>query len=44
MRANPRAAGDLYAALERLIAPGQMGTLFKALAVTPASAGKPPGF
>ena len=42
MKTNPAAAG-LYAAVERLIDAGQMGTLFKALAFLPPSAGKPPG-
>jgi SAM-dependent MidA family methyltransferase len=30
--------------VERLIDPGQMGTLFKAMALLPPSAEKPPGF
>jgi len=44
MKSNPDAAASLYAAVERLIDPAQMGTLFKALAFLPPSAGKPPGF
>lgn len=44
MQANPAAAQSLYAALERLIAPDQMGILFKALALVPSAAGTPPGF
>ena len=44
MKSNPDAAASLYAAVERLIDPKQMGTLFKALAFLPPSAGKPPGF
>lgn len=35
MKANPQSAADVLAATERLIGTGQMGTLFKALAVTP---------
>jgi SAM-dependent MidA family methyltransferase len=41
---NPAAARDLYAALKRLIAPDQMGTLFKAIAFGPSGLGTPPGF
>ena len=44
LKNNPKAAPALYAAVERLIAPAQMGTLFKVLAFLPLSAGKPPGF
>lgn len=44
MKSNPAAAASLYAAVERLIDPREMGTLFKALAFLPPSAGKPPGF
>lgn len=35
---------DIDSQLERLILPDQMGTLFKALAIVPKSAPKPPGF
>ena len=44
VEAHPAAARDLHAALERLIAPQQMGTLFKALAFVPPATGTPPGF
>ncbi len=44
VEAHPAAARDLHAALERLIAPQQMGTLFKALAFVPPATGIPPGF
>jgi SAM-dependent MidA family methyltransferase len=35
---------SLWSDVDRLIAPEQMGTLFKALAILPASAPPPPGF
>jgi len=44
MKANPDKARSIYAALERLIHPAQMGTLFKALAFLPPPAGPAPGF
>lgn len=44
MAANPGAAQTLVVGVERLIAPEQMGILFKALAVMPGGAPKPPGF
>jgi NADH dehydrogenase [ubiquinone] 1 alpha subcomplex assembly factor 7 len=44
MKANPAMGKTIYAALERLIHPAQMGTLFKALAFLPPSAGPTPGF
>ena len=44
MSTNPAAAQSLFAAIERLIGPGQMGTLFKAMAFVPPSAANPPGF
>ena len=44
MKANPDSAQALFAAVERLIGPDKMGTLFKAMAVLPASAPIPPGF
>jgi SAM-dependent MidA family methyltransferase len=44
MASNPAAAQSLVAGVERLIAPDQMGTLFKALALMPDAAPKPPGF
>jgi NADH dehydrogenase [ubiquinone] 1 alpha subcomplex assembly factor 7 len=48
-RASPDAAAAIDAALHRLLAPGEMGRLFKALAITPDSDsprgfGRPPGF
>jgi SAM-dependent MidA family methyltransferase len=44
IKSNPGAARMLYTAVERLIAPEQMGDLFKAMAFLPPSATKPPGF
>jgi len=44
MKSNPASSRDLLLAIERLIAPEKMGTLFKALAIMPASAAPPPGF
>jgi NADH dehydrogenase [ubiquinone] 1 alpha subcomplex assembly factor 7 len=44
MKANPAKSKSIYAALERLIHPAQMGTLFKALAFLPPPAGPAPGF
>jgi NADH dehydrogenase [ubiquinone] 1 alpha subcomplex assembly factor 7 len=44
MKTNPASSRDLLLAIERLISPEKMGTLFKALAVTPLSAAPPPGF
>jgi SAM-dependent MidA family methyltransferase len=44
MKANPAASRDLLLAIERLIGPEKMGTLFKALAILPPSAALPPGF
>jgi NADH dehydrogenase [ubiquinone] 1 alpha subcomplex assembly factor 7 len=41
---NPAEAGALAAAIERLTSPKQMGTLFKALAITPKHTATPPGF
>ncbi len=41
---NPQTETVLAAALERLVNPEQMGTLFKALAIVPNSAPNPPGF
>jgi len=41
---NPRGADELRSQLNRLVNPEQMGTLFKALAIVPATAPKPPGF
>lgn len=41
---NPAATDALQAALNRLVAPEHMGTLFKALALTPRGAPVPPGF
>jgi len=42
--ATPKQAADIDAALNRLIAPDQMGTLFKALALTSPGLGAPAGF
>jgi NADH dehydrogenase [ubiquinone] 1 alpha subcomplex assembly factor 7 len=42
--ANPDTASQIYDALERLIAPQKMGTLFKALAFLPPAAAVAPGF
>jgi NADH dehydrogenase [ubiquinone] 1 alpha subcomplex assembly factor 7 len=44
MASNPRSAQSLVAGVERLIAPDQMGVLFKALALMPDAAPRPPGF
>ena len=44
IKANPGAAQSLLTAVARLIGPDQMGTLFKALAILPQSAARPPGF
>jgi NADH dehydrogenase [ubiquinone] 1 alpha subcomplex assembly factor 7 len=42
--ADPRRRRDIAAALKRLLAPGEMGTLFKALALAPRDKGTPAGF
>jgi NADH dehydrogenase [ubiquinone] 1 alpha subcomplex assembly factor 7 len=42
--ANPTKADDVRAALERLIAPGQMGDLFKVMAIHSAGWAAPAGF
>lgn len=42
--ANPDSAKSIVAGVKRLIAPDKMGELFKAVALTPAGAPKPPGF
>ena len=44
MAANPKEAKDVGATLARLTEAGQMGTLFKAMALLPPSAPPPPGF
>jgi NADH dehydrogenase [ubiquinone] 1 alpha subcomplex assembly factor 7 len=44
IKANPASAQNLLQAVSRLIAPEQMGNLFKALAILPRSAARPPGF
>ena len=41
---NGAAAETLWSQLDRLVNPEQMGTLFKALAIVPRGAPKPPGF
>jgi SAM-dependent MidA family methyltransferase len=38
------ARDDATTALHRLVAPDQMGTLFKAMAILPKNAPPPPGF
>ncbi|MBI3677273.1 MAG: SAM-dependent methyltransferase [Proteobacteria bacterium] len=43
-RANPGEAARIADAVHRLVDPQKMGTLFKALAILPASALPPPGF
>ena len=43
-RANPEQADSIAAAVKRLISSAQMGTLFKALAILPKGAPRPPGF
>jgi NADH dehydrogenase [ubiquinone] 1 alpha subcomplex assembly factor 7 len=42
--ANPASARDLLSAVERLIGPDKMGTMFKTLAFLPSFAAMPPGF
>lgn len=44
MAANPGQEDHVTAALQRLTAPEQMGKLFQAMALLPASAPPPPGF
>ncbi len=41
---HPDAAENLWSRLDRLVNPDHMGTLFKALAIMPKTASKPPGF
>jgi SAM-dependent MidA family methyltransferase len=41
---NPHAAEAIWKAVDRLVTPEQMGTLFKALAIMPRDVPKPPGF
>jgi NADH dehydrogenase [ubiquinone] 1 alpha subcomplex assembly factor 7 len=41
---NPHAAEEIWEAVTRLVTPEEMGTLFKALAIVPKNAPKPPGF
>jgi SAM-dependent MidA family methyltransferase len=41
---NPGSADDVWKAVERLVGPDQMGTLFKAMAFVPKTAPRPPGF
>jgi NADH dehydrogenase [ubiquinone] 1 alpha subcomplex assembly factor 7 len=43
-RQNPAGREEIAVAVDRLINPDQMGTLFKALAILPHGAPKPPGF
>ena len=43
-RRNPGGQQEIATAVDRLINPDQMGTLFKALALLPKDAPKPPGF
>jgi SAM-dependent MidA family methyltransferase len=43
-RRHPDAAKNLWSRLDRLVNPEQMGMLFKALAIAPKTAPKPPGF
>jgi NADH dehydrogenase [ubiquinone] 1 alpha subcomplex assembly factor 7 len=43
-RATPAARERLKSGVERLLDPAQMGTLFKALALTSPGLGTPPGF
>ncbi len=43
-QANPAEAGALESAVARLTGPAQMGNLFQAMALLPASAPLPPGF
>lgn len=41
---QPQDGNAIAAAIDRLMSPAQMGTLFKAIAVAPKGAPKPPGF
>ena len=41
---NPLQARDIAAAIDRLVNPKEMGTLFKALAIAPKNVPPPPGF
>jgi NADH dehydrogenase [ubiquinone] 1 alpha subcomplex assembly factor 7 len=41
---NSHAAEAIWNAVDRLVTPAQMGTLFKALAITSRNAPRPPGF
>ena len=43
-RQNPERREEIAIAVDRLIDPDQMGTLFKVLAILPEGAPKPPGF
>jgi NADH dehydrogenase [ubiquinone] 1 alpha subcomplex assembly factor 7 len=43
-RANPARAEEITAAVQKLVAPDQMGARFKAMALTPQGAEAPPGF
>ncbi|HVY88118.1 MAG TPA: SAM-dependent methyltransferase [Hyphomonadaceae bacterium] len=43
-RANPGRADEITAAVQKLVAPDQMGTRFKVMALTPRDAETPPGF
>jgi NADH dehydrogenase [ubiquinone] 1 alpha subcomplex assembly factor 7 len=43
-KANPTQAADIGAACHRLVAPGEMGTLFKVLAMTGGNVPEPAGF
>jgi SAM-dependent MidA family methyltransferase len=44
IQANPAEAENVSAAVARLTAPAQMGTLFQAMALLPSGAPPPPGF
>ena len=44
MIANPKEARAIAGAVDRLVNPKEMGALFKALAIAPKTAPKPPGF
>lgn len=44
MLANPGQAGEIAAAVDRLVNPEKMGAIFKALAMVPKNTPHPPGF
>jgi NADH dehydrogenase [ubiquinone] 1 alpha subcomplex assembly factor 7 len=43
-KANPARAGEIAAAMQKLVQPNQMGARFKAICLSPSGAEPPPGF